>query len=279
MQRYQCAHLQGVSPEAFRRQLEAFKELHDAGMEDFKDPSKQRDMSVRFQWGHHHDFGDFQLEGPLKERHIWLLQTFIDEFQEMPLDLSGQRVLDVGCWTGGTSLLLCAMGAEVVAIEEVRKYADAVRYLKKAFGLDRLQVEAMSLFDIPTFADRERFDYVLYAGVLSHVTDPILSFRILFNAMKDGGKCLVETATVKSRDSILTYGGPTAVKSGSASEMNRSGWNWFLPSPSTLKQMMLDVGFGPVLQNGITKHRAFAVGTRKIQVDMMRGGLSVRSMP
>ena len=55
------------------------------------------------------------------DRHLVLLARYMDDFGAFPRDLSGKRVLDIGCWSGGTSLLFSALGAEVVAVEEVRK--------------------------------------------------------------------------------------------------------------------------------------------------------------
>ena len=45
----------------------------------------------------------------------------------------------------------------------------------------------MSMMSTTTFFTR---------GVIYHVTDPVLSLRILFNALKDGGRIFVETMGV-----------------------------------------------------------------------------------
>ena len=57
-----------------------------------------------------------------------IIADFIDQF-DFPEKLGGMRVLDIGAWTGGISLLLAAMGAKVVALEEVVKYSNTVNYL------------------------------------------------------------------------------------------------------------------------------------------------------
>jgi SAM-dependent methyltransferase len=247
-------------------------------MEGFKDPEKQRDLSIKFHWGHNHDFGTFSLKGRMGNRHILLLATFIDEFKVIPRSLHGLRVLDIGCWTGGTSLLLCAMGAHVVAIEEVRKYVDCLNYLKYAFNIDRLEPKHLSLYEctLPEFQDS--FDIVLFCGVLYHVTDPISALRITFNCLKDGGVCLLETAAINSNKRILSYEGPTIFSGGSKKDLSRSGWNWFIPSPITLSQMMADVGYTDIQVGRVRGGRVFAVGKRDTHVDIMRGGLSVKNI-
>jgi len=278
MLRWRTDSLVNASPEAFKTRIDSFLQLVDHEMEGFQDPQRQRDLSIKFHWGHHHDFGAFALQGRMAERHIDLLAAFIDQFKALPLDLSGCKILDIGCWTGGTSLLLCAMGAEVVAIEEVRKYVDAVNYMKDAFGLKNLQARNLSLYDctLPEFQDA--FDYVLFAGVLYHVTDPVLALRLVFNCLKDGGKCLLETGAAQSDKLILEYEGPGIFHSGDQSNLSRGGWNWFMPSAPTLKRMMQDVGFTEVDCGPVVDHRAMAVGKRLEHMDMMRGGLSQRSV-
>ncbi len=198
MDRYRVERLVGETPDGFQRRIHQFLELEDAPMEGFQDAEKQRDLSIRFMWGHDHDFGPFRLAGQMGERHIWLLSTFMDDFRALPRDLVGKKVLDIGCWTGGTSLLLAAMGADVVAIEEVRKYVDALTYLRDSFGVSNLEPRRLSLYECSGPEFQDRFDLVLYAGVLYHVTDPVLSLRIVFDSLRDSGVCLLETAAIPS---------------------------------------------------------------------------------
>ncbi len=278
MDRYTTEALVNTDAQAFRRRIDEFLSLDDFAVEGYQDPSMQRDLSMRFHWGHDHDFGEFKLAGRMRDRHIALLTQFMDEFDALPLDLTGLRVLDIGCWTGGTSLLLHAMGAEVYAIEEVRKYADCAGYLADAFGLERLQVENLSLYDLGRDDLQDRFDIVLFAGVLYHVTDPVIALRHTFNVLKDGGTCLVETAAIPALRQSLEYEGPTLFAERDAKGKSRGGWNWFVPSTRTLARMMADVGYTDVRTRGLVAGRAFAVGKRQRHVDILRAGLSVRDV-
>ena len=276
MLKYQTSQLVGVRPDEFRRDIEVFLRMNDADMEEFIDPKKQRDLSIKFHWGHNHDFGDFRLEGRMQNRHIELLTSFMERFRLSPSGFAGKKVLDIGCWTGGTSLLLSALGASVVAVEEVKKYAETVRYLKRAFGLADLEVLHSSLFDCTTGEFQDAFDFVLFAGVLYHVTDPILALRITFNCLKDGGKCLLETYALDSTESVMEYQGPGVLGPGSKEDLNRGGWNWFVPSPAALGRMMGDVGYQDVTVSEVIGARSLAVATRQKHSDMMRSGLSAR---
>ena len=69
--------------------------------------------------------------------------------------------------------------------------------------------------------------------------------------------------------------------SGEPRKRARGGWNWLVPSPRALAQMMRDVGFVDVrveLRREARQTRAFAVAKRRAHVDMMRAGLSVRNI-
>jgi len=261
---YNVDNLKNVSPQKFKEKINSFLRLNDWRMEGFNDPKSQRDLTVKFHWGHNHNFGSFDIKGKMGDRHINILATFIDQFHALPKDLTGLKVLDIGCWTGGTSLLLCAMGAHVTAIDEVKKYIESLYYLKYAFDIENLEPRHFSLYEciIPEFQDQ--FDIVLFSGVLYHVTDPIVALRITFNCLKDGGICLLETRAIDSGKSILSY--------------ERDRWNWYIPSPSALHQMMVDVGFSDVKVSNVIGSRAFAVGKRDIHKDMRRDGLSVRTI-
>jgi SAM-dependent methyltransferase len=278
MDGYRVEHLVGVDAASFQGRIEDFLRMRDHRMEGYTDPSKQRDLSIRFHWGHDHDFGSFAVSGSMGDRHLTLLASFIDRLHALPRTLEAKRVLDVGCWTGGTSLILSAMGAEVVAIEEVKKYVDCLRYMKEAFDVKRLEPRNLSLYDCRGDEFDDSFDYVHFSGVLYHVTDPVLALRITFNCLKDGGQCLVESATTHSRKAVLAYAGPTRILGGSEKDLSRTGWNWFVPSTRALAQMMRDVGYVDVRTMRAPGGRSFAVGTREHHSDVMRAGMSTRDV-
>ena len=275
---YQVSNLVGMNADEFRRKLESLITLQDSTMEGFMDETKQRDLSIRFHWGHDHDFGDFKIPGRLGKRHLTMPANFVDHFKVLPIDLTGKRILDIGVWTGGSSLLLCALGAEVVAIEEVKKYADAVDLLKLAFDIKKLTVFNKSLYDLndPQFFDQ--FDYVLFAGVLYHVTDPVIALRIVFNCLKDGGMCLIESFATRGRGTFWAYHGPNVFGEGRKEDLSRSGWNWFVPTREALQRVMIDVGFEIVRLDNVQNQRISGIGKRKAYTDMLRAGLSVRNI-
>jgi len=94
----------------------------------------------------------------------------------------------VGCWTGGTTLLLAALGSRVLAIEEVNKYASMAGYLAQSFGLeDRVSVLSRSVYECDSEDFFDQFDIVYFPGVIYHLSDPVVALRILFNALRPKG--------------------------------------------------------------------------------------------
>ena len=264
--------------ETFETHIKGLIGQIDPETEGFKDCEKQRDQSVKFVWGHNHDFGTFALKGSMANRHIELIADFIDN-GGLPHDLSGKKMLDVGVWTGGTSLVLSALGAQVTALEEVVKYSNTVNYLALAFGLSNLECKPISLYE---FDVNDTYDYVIYSGVIYHVTDPILSLRILFNSLKDNGRIFIETFGIVVDDKttpIVLFEGPRFIKSGTKKDLTRTGWNYFLPTPYALSLWMDTVGFddiriGDTGSSRQISRRIKCVATRRQHKDMLRAGLS-----
>lgn len=271
MKRYTTEYLAGVKPDAFEQHLRSLLGKVDPSVEGYGDIGVQRDLSIKFAWGHDHNFGSFKLRGNQRNRHVRLFYDYLTLFDLNLADISHKNVFDVGVWTGGTSLLLAALGNRVMAIEEVVKYAKAAQYLAKSFGIqDKLKVVAKSLYECDF---HNHFDLVHLSGVVYHLTDPIVGLRIAFNSLKLKGKCLVESACVKSDKSLCLYEGCSRFHGGTKKNLSRGGWNWFKPSPSALKLMMENVGFENV-RTKTRAHRLFAIGNKRRRKDIVRAGLS-----
>jgi 2-polyprenyl-3-methyl-5-hydroxy-6-metoxy-1,4-benzoquinol methylase len=273
-ERYHVGNLVSVDRQDFKDTIDAFLALEDASMEGYDSGAGQRIKTVRFIWPYDHDFGDFKV-GPGKQRYrpVQLISSFMDEFGVPSTDLTGKTVLDIGCYLGGTSLLLAAMGAEVVAVEEVKKYVDCLSYLRDAFGVENLHPRNLSLYALTDDEFQDAFDIVLFSGVLYHLSDPVLGMRLTFNAVRPGGVVLLETAAARSEDRILEYAGKNQAK-------RKFGANWFVPSPLVVTEMMDEVGYTDIRtaiqRNRHRPHsRVLAVGKKQKQVDMLRAGLSV----
>lgn len=280
---YKNSNLKGISSEEFTESILSRIGTVDAQVEGYSEEEveQQRDLSIKFHWGHNHDFGDFKLEGRMKDRHISLLVNFADFFPVTLDDFKGKDVFDIGCWTGGTTLVLATLARNIYAIEEVKKYAETVSFLSASFGIsDRVTVKPLSVYECNTNDFYGHFDIVYFPGVLYHLSDPLLALRILFNSLKVGGFILLESAGINTEEPFCRFDGSLVWQSGTRQRMNRGGWNWFSPSPSALYRMMREAGFDEIQTrwDSGTK-RVYGFGKKSSQVGICKAGLSVPDIP
>jgi tRNA (mo5U34)-methyltransferase len=95
----------------------------------------------------------------------------------LPADLRGRTVLDIGCNGGFYSIEMKRRGAErVVAIDFDKDYLDQARFAAEVSGVD-LEFRELSVYDVGML--RERFDIVLFLGVLYHLRHPLLALDLI----------------------------------------------------------------------------------------------------
>ena len=253
----------------------------DLKTEGLKSDQNQRDLTVKFHWGHNHQFNkSTYVEGRMKDRHIELIPGFILGFNLDQDYFKNKDVIDVGCWTGGTTLMLKHLGAKkILALEEVKKYIlTTERLIDQVYELDDVSCVGTSLFDLET---DYKYDIAYCPGVVYHLSDPVLGLRRLFNALKDGGECLIETAGIVANHSVSAFLGSRVYHSGTtkqhAEEKTRGGWNWFLPSLTALQNWMAEAGFEDIevkFESNPRNDRIYAYGRRNKFKEITRAGFS-----
>ena len=97
--------------------------------------------------------------------------------EAIPADLRGKSVLDIGCNAGFYSIQMKQRGAErVIAIDTDEKYLAQARFAAKVSGAD-IEFRNLSVYRVGEL--NERFDLVLFMGVLYHLRHPLLALDLL----------------------------------------------------------------------------------------------------
>jgi tRNA (mo5U34)-methyltransferase len=95
----------------------------------------------------------------------------------LPPDLRGRTVLDIGCNAGFYAIEMKRRGADrVVAMDADRDYLDQARFAAEVSGVE-LEFRELSVYDVGILG--ERFDIVLFLGVLYHLRHPLLALDLI----------------------------------------------------------------------------------------------------
>lgn len=170
----------------------------------------------------------------------------------VPADLTGKSVLDIGCNGGFYSIEMKKRGAErVVAIDSDEKYLSQARF---AASVNRMDIEfrSMSVYEVPQL--RERFDLVIFMGVLYHLRHPLLALdllyehvtkdMLLFQSMQRGSK------TVATVDKNYPFSETAIFDKEDFPRMHfveheySNDWtNWWIPNRACVEAMLRSSGF------------------------------------
>jgi tRNA (mo5U34)-methyltransferase len=170
----------------------------------------------------------------------------------IPADLHGFRVLDVGCNGGFYSLEMKRRGAErVVAIDPDPGYLAQARFAAEACGLE-IELRRLSVYEVGTL--NERFDLVLFMGVLYHLRHPLLALDLLhehaardlfvFQSLQRGSPFVLPAAEdypIQERAVFDDLGWPRLhfVERRYAGDPT----NWWIPNRACSEAMLRSAGF------------------------------------
>ena len=99
----------------------------------------------------------------------------------LPADLTGKTVLDIGCNGGFYSIEMKKRGAErVLGIDFDEDYLAQARFAAEITGQE-IEFREMSVYDIGSLG--ERFDLVIFMGVLYHLRHPLLALDIIHDTV------------------------------------------------------------------------------------------------
>lgn len=170
----------------------------------------------------------------------------------LPSDLSGKTVLDIGCNAGFYSLEMKRRGAErVVGIDTDEHYLAQARFAAEVAGAD-IEFRRMAVWEIATLG--ERFDVVLFMGVLYHLRHPLLALDLIhdhaardllvFQSMQRGSREIAEVAPdydFGETEQFCEDGYPKMyfVEGSYAHDET----NWWIPNRACAESMLRSSGF------------------------------------
>ena len=104
------------------------------------------------------------------------------------IDLTGSRVLDIGCGTGGPAIVLARdMGAQVVSIDIEPQLLDRARRLAAEAGVaERIEFKLVEPGPLPF--GPEDFDAVFSKDALIHISDKQALYTDILRVLKPGGR-------------------------------------------------------------------------------------------
>jgi tRNA (mo5U34)-methyltransferase len=95
----------------------------------------------------------------------------------LPANLAGRSVLDIGCNAGFYSIEMKRRGAtRVLGIDFDEDYIAQARFAAEVIGLD-IEFRQLSVYEVASL--RERFDIILFMGLLYHLRHPLLALDLI----------------------------------------------------------------------------------------------------
>jgi len=170
----------------------------------------------------------------------------------IPLDLRGKTVLDIGCNAGFYSLEMKRRGADrVLGIDHDPRYLAQAELAARISGLD-IELRRMDVYEVDQLG--ERFDVVLFMGVLYHLRHPLLALDLLHEHVV--GDLLVFQSMLRGSDEVVPLAddypfSETAIFDEPGfpklhfveSKYAGDETNWFIPNRACAMAMLRSAGF------------------------------------
>lgn len=170
----------------------------------------------------------------------------------IPSDLTGKSVLDIGCNAGFYSFEMKRRGAaRVLGIDTDEHYLRQARFAAEVTGAD-VEFRRMPVWDVGSLG--ERFDLVIFMGVLYHLRHPLLALDLihehvandllLFQSMQRGSREIVEIADDYDFNGACPFDDPGYPKMHFIEHrFSHDETNWWVPNRACVEAMLRSSGF------------------------------------
>ena len=170
----------------------------------------------------------------------------------IPADLTGKNVLDIGCNAGFYSIEMKRRGAaRVVGIDSDPAYLAQARFAAEVSGAE-IEFRELDVYRIDQL--REKFDVVLFMGVIYHLRHPLLALDLLwehvvretlvFQTLMRGSREVFPAADDYpfSETSIFDQPGYPAMYFVEH-DYSHDPTNWWIPNRACAEAMLRSAGF------------------------------------
>ena len=178
----------------------------------------------------------------------------------VPADLTGRTVLDIGCNAGFYSVEMKRRGAaRVLGIDSDERYLAQARLAADALGFaGSVEFRNLSVYDVGALG--ERFDLVIFMGVLYHLRHPLLALdlirehvagdTLLFQTMQQGSNAVADVPDDHPFFTPGTWDKPAYFDEPGYPRMHfierryaRDWTNWWAPNRACSMAMLRAAGF------------------------------------
>lgn len=170
----------------------------------------------------------------------------------LPQDLAGLSVLDIGCNGGFYSIEMKRRGAaRVVGIDSDDDYLAQARFAAEVTGHE-IEFRNLSVYDVGALG--ERFDIVLFMGVLYHLRHPLLALDLIhehvardllvFQSMQRGAEEVEPLAEDYDFWETWPFDRPGYPRLHFVERAYaHDGTNWWIPNRACAEAMLRSAGF------------------------------------
>jgi tRNA (mo5U34)-methyltransferase len=171
----------------------------------------------------------------------------------LPQDLAGKSVLDIGCNAGFYSIEMKRRGADrVLGIDSDERYLDQARLASETLGFDDIEFARLDVYDVAALG--EKFDLVIFMGVLYHLRHPLLALDLirehvagdmmLFQSMQRGSKHVLKLEPdYEFAETSLFFESSFPKLHFIEREYAHDWTNWWVPNRACTEAMLRSAGF------------------------------------
>jgi tRNA (mo5U34)-methyltransferase len=168
---------------------------------------------------------------------------YVLEAAALPHDLSGKTVLDMGTANGGAAFRAEQRGASRVVAVDIYPPTWFGFAALRDFLDSRVEYVQATVYELQGVLGSEKFDFVMFFGVLYHLRHPLLGLDQVCGALSETGTASIETAVCD--DEVGELSTQPLARFYRRDELAGDTSNWFAPTVACLEDWCASAGLLP----------------------------------